>query len=83
MANNAPMRKLSAPGEATSNTPRKPTTNAAARARPTFSLSQSAANSVANSGAEKLIATAPAIGIRLSAIRIMLCATVWVALRPA
>ena len=30
-----------------------------------------------------LIATAPAIGIRLSAIRIRLCATVWVALRPA
>ena len=82
MANNAPMRKLSAPGSATSSTPAKPTSSAAPRARPTFSFSQSAANKVANSGEEKLIAMAPAIGIRLSAIRIKLCAAVCVALRP-
>ena len=48
-----------------------------------LSLSQSAANSVANSGAEKLIAMAPASGIRLSAMRMQLCATVCVTLRPA
>ena len=59
-ANSAPMRKLSAPGAATSSTPRKPAISAPPRARPTFSLSQSAANSVANSGEAKLMAMAPA-----------------------
>ena len=73
-ANNAPMRKLSAPGDATSNTPRKPTISAQARARPTFSLSQTTANSVANNGEAKLMATAPASGIRLKAMMIRLCA---------
>ncbi len=81
-ANNAPLRKLSAPGEATNSTPPKPTISAKARARPTFSFSQSAANKVANSGEEKLMATAPASGIRPSAMTIRLCATACVALRP-
>ena len=83
MANSAPSRKLSAPGEATSSTPRKPTISASPRASPILSLSQMAANSVANSGAEKLIAMAPAIGIRLSASTIRHCATLWATLRPA
>ena len=74
-ANSAPMVKLSAPGDTTSSTPQKPTTSARPRARPIGSRSQNAANNVANKGAEKLIAMAPAIGIRLSAIRMQLCAT--------
>ena len=82
-ANSAPMRKLSAPGAATSRTPRKPAASAAARAKPTFSLSQIAANSVANSGEAKLMATAPASGIRPKAMMIRLCAVACVALRPA
>jgi len=45
-------------------------------------LSHSAASNVANNGAEKLMATAPARGIRLKAIMIMLCATACVELRP-
>ena len=74
IANMAPRRKLSAPGAATSMTPRKPAPNAAMRARPTFSLSQIAANKVANRGEEKLMATAPANGINPKAMMIRLCA---------
>ena len=81
-ANIAPRRKLSAPGAATSSTPRKPTTSAQARASPTFSFSHSAANKVANSGEEKLMATAPASGIKPNAMMIRLCAVACVALRP-
>ena len=72
----------SAPGAATSNTPTKPAASAQARAEPTFSLSQIAANSVANSGAEKLMATAPPSGISEKATMIRLCATACVVLRP-
>ena len=81
-ANSAPMRKLSAPGAATSSTPRKPAISAQPRARPIFSLSQIAANSVANIGAAKLMAMAPPSGISEKAMMIKLCATACVPLRP-
>ncbi len=81
-ANSAPRRKLSAPGAATSSTPKKPAASAQPRASPTFSLSQSAANNVANSGAEKLMAMAPPSGISEKATMSRLCATACVPLRP-
>ena len=55
------------------STPRKPTSSAAQRVSPTVSLSSSAETSVANSGAEKLMAMAPASGIRLNAISRKVC----------
>ena len=81
-ANNAPMRKLSAPGPATSSTPQKPTSSAVRRSLPTLSFSHSTAASAANSGDEKLIATAPASGIKPKAMMMQLCAMAWVVLRP-
>ncbi len=75
------MRKVSAPGPATSSTPAKPTTSTSPRTLPTFSFSHSAAASVANSGAEKLMAAAPPSGISPTAMVMQLCATDWVALR--
>jgi hypothetical protein len=55
------------------STPQKPTSSATQRAIPTFSLSSSAEMSTVNSGAEKLMAMAPASGIRLNAISRQVC----------
>ena len=81
-ANSAPKRKLSAPGPATSITPQKPTSRATSRALPTFSFSHTAAAKAANSGDEKLMATAPASGIMPKAMTMKLCAVACVVLRP-
>src|SRR5581483_5727761 len=68
-ANSAPTWNVSAPGFVTINTPTKPTNSANQRAAPTGSLRKISEASVANSGAEKLIAVALASGIMLNAIR--------------
>src|SRR5262249_19582261 len=83
IANSAPIRKLSAPGAATSSTPQNPTRSAPHRAAPAVSRRISAENSVANSGAEKLIATAPASGISPKALMMKLCAKAYVMPRAA
>ncbi len=66
-ANRAPSVSESAPGSVTMSTPRKPTTSTAAGAPPARSLSHTMDTNAANSGGEKLMATAPASGIRLKA----------------
>ena len=63
-ANNAPSVSESAPGSATMSTPRKPDTRTVQRTGPARSPSQMIAISAENSGAEKLMAMAPASGIR-------------------
>jgi hypothetical protein len=73
-ANSAPSWNVSVPGLVTIRTPRKPRSSAPQRTAPTFSLSTTADASVANSGAEKLIANALASGIRLNASTISVCA---------
>ena len=55
------------------STPQNPTSSAAQRARPTASLSSSADTNVANSGEEKLMAMAPASGMRLNAMSRKVC----------
>ena len=55
------------------STPQKPTSSAIQRAGPTVSLSSSAEMRAVNSGAEKLMAMAPASGIRLKAISRNVC----------
>src|SRR6266850_5786171 len=72
-ANSEPSWNVSAPGPATSRTPTKPMPSASHRAGPTVSLNSRAATTVANSGAEKLMAVALASGIRLKAIRMKVC----------
>ena len=72
-ANSDPLWNVSAPGLVTSSTPRKPTIRAPQRTAPTGSLRKTTAATVANSGAEKLIATALASGIRLNAISRKAC----------
>ena len=67
-AKSAPSRSESAPGSATIRTPKKPARRAPHRAIPARSLSQKIAISAENSGAEKLIAIAPASGIMLNAM---------------
>src|ERR1700704_4667570 len=69
-ANSAPTWSESAPGLATMRTPKKPASSAAQRAAPARSLSHSTDSSADHSGAEKLIAMAPASGIRLNAITV-------------
>ncbi len=69
-----PIWIVSAPGLVTSNTPAKPTMSAPQRTGPTTSFRIMIAASVANSGAEKLIATALASGIRLKAMTRNVCA---------
>src|SRR5712672_472344 len=54
-------------------TPKKPHRSAVQRAGPARSLSQTMDISAANSGAEKLIAMAPASGIRLKARTVKVC----------
>ena len=68
-ANSAPTVKVSVPGLVTISTPKKPTRIADQRAIPTASFRKMMEASVAKIGAEKLIATALASGIRLNAIR--------------
>ena len=63
----APSVSESRPGCATIRTPQKPISNAAQRAGPARSLSQMIATRADHKGAEKLIAIAPASGIRLNA----------------
>ena len=72
-ANRAPIWNVSGPGLATMSTPQKPRSSAAQRAWPIASLSSSADTNVANSGAEKLMAMAPASGIRLKAMSRNVC----------
>ena len=55
------------------STPQNPTSSTAQRASPTASLSSNAEIRVANSGAEKLMAMAPARGIRLNAMSRKVC----------
>ncbi len=69
------------PGPVTISTPRKPVSSAVQRAGPTASLRKIAEASVANIGAEKLIATALASGIRLKASTISVCEVPCEALR--
>ena len=66
-ANREPDWKVSAPGFVTSSTPMNPTISAPHRTAPTGSLRKMTA-AIVNSGAEKLMATALASGIRLKAI---------------
>ena len=47
------------------STPKKPTRSAVQRAKPARSFSQKIDTTAANNGAEKLMAMAPASGIRL------------------
>ena len=64
-ANSAPSWSESAPGLVTMRTPKNPISSAAQRTGPDRSLSQTIETSAENSGAEKLMAIAPASGIRL------------------
>ncbi len=61
------------PGLTTMSTPTKPTSSAPQRAGPARSFSHSTEISPENSGAEKLIATAPASGIKLKAMTVNVC----------
>ena len=72
-ANSAPIWNVSPPGLVTISTPRKPTISATQRAVPTASFRKIAEASVANSGAEKLIAVALASGISVNAISSSVC----------
>ena len=58
---------------ATISTPEKPVSSTVQRAGPARSLSQRTESRAAHSGAEKLIAMAPASGIRLNAITVKVC----------
>jgi hypothetical protein len=58
------------------STPRNPTASAIQRFTPTGSFRKCSEASVANSGAEKLIAVTPAIGIRPRAMSCSVCETV-------
>jgi hypothetical protein len=66
-ANSAPKVRELAPGLVTISTPTKPIRSALQRAGVARSLSQTIDTSAANNGDEKLMATAPASGIRLKA----------------
>ena len=72
-ANNEPVPNASTPGVDTRSTPRKPTISAPQHTGPTTSLSRRIAAMVAKSGAEKLMATALASGIRLKAMTRKAC----------
>jgi len=74
-ANSAPSVSELAPGLVTISTPTKPISNAAQRAKPARSRSQTIDTNAANSGEEKLMATAPASGIRLKASSSESCET--------
>src|ERR1700726_3421940 len=63
----------SAPGLAPMSTPKKPARSAAHRTGPERSLSHKTDSSADHSGAEKLIAMAPASGIRLKARTVKVC----------
>src|SRR5262245_21480851 len=64
----APSVSESTPGFATMSTPKNPANRAAHRTRPARSLSQTTDRRPAHRGAEKLMAMAPASGIRANAI---------------
>src|SRR5271166_1643127 len=72
-ANSAPKVSESAPGWATISTPRKPVKRAVQRAAPAHSLSHTTDSNAENSGAEKLMAMAPASGIKLNAMTVKVC----------
>ena len=72
-ANRAPIWNASTPGLVTMITPLKPVSSTVQRAGPARSLSQRIESSAAHSGAEKLMATAPASGIRLTAMTVRVC----------
>ncbi len=55
------------------STPRNPDSSAVQRAGPARSLSQRTESSADHSGAEKLMAMAPASGIRLNAMTVKVC----------
>src|SRR5215831_1002952 len=80
-ANSDPAWNVPMPGEVTSNTPRKPMISAPQRTGPTISLRNTTDATVAKRGAEKLIATALASGIRLNAMTRKVCAHAWETLR--
>ena len=69
-AKNAPTFHAAWPGSVTSSTPTNPSAGAVQRWTPTFSFSTTTERSVVKSGAEKLIATAPASGMSLKAMKI-------------
>ncbi len=72
-ANSAPTWNASTPGLVTMTTPLNPVSSTAHRAGPARSLSQRMDRSAAHKGAEKLMATAPAKGIRLTAMTVRVC----------
>ncbi len=74
-AKRAPICSESAPGRVTTMTPEKPTASAAKRGKSPRSLSQTSEMIAANSGAEKLMATAPASGMYQSAMTVKVCET--------
>jgi len=74
-ANSAPSVSELAPGSVTISTPTKPMTSAVPRVQPARSFSHTMDTSAANSGEEKLMATAPASGIRLKASNSASCET--------
>src|SRR5215475_2428564 len=76
-ANSDPTWNVSTPGDVTSNTPRNPAISAPQRTGPTDSFRNTIDATVAKSGAEKLIATALARGIRLNATTRKICAHDW------
>ncbi len=68
----APSCSVPAPGRVTTSTPRKPTASADQRCTPTRSLRIRIDSSVVKSGAEKLMAMAPASGISLKAKKMLI-----------
>ena len=72
-ANSAPIWNASTPGLVTIITPLNPVSSTHQRTGPARSLSQRIESSAAHNGAEKLIATAPASGIRLTAMTVKVC----------
>ena len=72
-ANSAPTWSESAPGLVTMSTPRNPASSTIQRTGPARSLSHTTDSSADHSGAEKLIATAPASGIMLKAMTLKVC----------
>ena len=72
-ANNAPTWSESAPGLVTMRTPRNPISSTSQRTGPARSLSHKTESNADHSGAEKLMATAPASGIMLKAMTLKVC----------
>ena len=72
-ANRAPSVSESWPGFATTSTPTNPERSAVHRAPPARSFNQRTESSADHKGAEKLMAMAPASGMRLNAITVKVC----------